>query len=87
MRSGILFGYAGLVGGMLTRMERELGGPQPPTVVATGGMAGAVAPLVPRIQHHLPDLILDGLRSIDALHRGEAGGSTTPRSAPEEGSP
>lgn len=89
MRSGVLYGYAGLVGGLLARIESELSlvssptdapsasagltgtvsSPLRPTVVATGGMAGAVAPLVPRIDHLHRDLILDGLRLIDNLNR------------------
>jgi type III pantothenate kinase len=73
MRSGVLYGYAGLVGGLLARIESELGPACPrPTVVATGGMAGAVAPLVARIDHLHRDLILDGLRLIDGLNQDPA---------------
>jgi len=69
MRAGTLYGYAGLVEGLLGRIEAELGAP-PATVVATGGMAGLMAPLVPRIGSVVPDLTLDGLRHVHALNRG-----------------
>jgi type III pantothenate kinase len=72
MRAGILYGYAGLVAGMLERIELALDPGRPSTVVATGGMAGVVAPLVPRIDHLVPDLILDGLRLLDGLNRDRA---------------
>ena len=80
MRSGVLYGYAGLVEGLLGRIDAELAemaahdvgagrldGPVP--VVATGGMAGLVAPLVGRITAVEPDLILNGLRMILALNQ------------------
>jgi type III pantothenate kinase len=66
MRSGILYGYAGLVDGLLTRMEAELSAR--PAVVATGGHAAALAPLVTRFDAVEPDLTLDGLRRIGELN-------------------
>jgi type III pantothenate kinase len=67
MRSGVLYGYAGLVAGLLTRMESELS--RRPAVVATGGMAAIMAPFVPRIDAVDPDLTLDGLRQLAELNR------------------
>ena len=43
MRSGVIFGNAAMIDGMLSRIEEELGGPA--TVIATGGIAKAVLPL------------------------------------------
>ena len=43
MRSGILFGHAGMMDGIIYRMEEELG--EKLNVVATGGLAPFVAPL------------------------------------------
>lgn len=66
LRAGLIHGHAGLVAGLLRRIEAELiedDGPRP-TVVATGGWSERVAPLVPRIDHRCPDLILDGLRIL-----------------------
>jgi type III pantothenate kinase len=70
MRSGLLLGFAGLTRGLLKRLEAELAqdaGPRP-VVVATGGLVYHIAPLVPRIEHVVPDLILDGMRLIAALN-------------------
>lgn len=68
MRSGILYGYAGLVAGLLERMDAEMGGSARPTIVATGGMARVLAPMVPRIDHVQPDLTLEGLLLIHAMN-------------------
>ena len=46
MRSGIMYGTAAMIDGMLDRVEEELGCPT--TVVATGGMAPFVVPLCRR---------------------------------------
>jgi type III pantothenate kinase len=66
VRSGVLYGYAGLVEGLLDRMAGELdppGAARPP-VVATGGLAHVIAPLVGAIDRVEPDLVLDGLRLV-----------------------
>jgi type III pantothenate kinase len=63
IQSGSLYGCASLLEGMCRRFEEELG---PCTVVATGGIASLVVPLVPRIDHHEPWLTLHGLRLIFA---------------------
>jgi len=72
VRSGVLYGYAGLVEGLLARIAAELAdrGPGAIPVVATGGMASALAPLVTGIRHVVPDLGLDGLRLVFALAGG-----------------
>lgn len=62
MRSGILYGAAAMLDGMLDRMEAELG--KPATVVATGGMAHLVAPLCRREMKVEEDLLLKGLNAI-----------------------
>ena len=70
MRSGLLLGFAGLTRGLLDRLEAELrqDGAGRPTVVATGGLVYHIAPWVPRIDHVVPDLILDGMRLIATLN-------------------
>jgi type III pantothenate kinase len=61
IRSGVLYGYAGMVDGILERLEAELGEAH---AIATGGHAGAVAPYCRRI-HEVDDLLtLTGLRII-----------------------
>ena len=62
MQSGLLFGYASLVEGMVARFRNELG----PTmkVIATGGLAEVVAKETSVLQIIAPWLTLDGLRII-----------------------
>ena len=43
MRSGIIYGNAAMIDGMLTRIETELG--QKATIIATGGIAKVILPL------------------------------------------
>jgi type III pantothenate kinase len=61
MQSGAVYGFAAQVDGLCARFEQELG---PSTVVATGGLAGLIAPLTDSIDHHEPWLTLYGLRII-----------------------
>jgi len=69
MQSGILFGFVGLVEGLVARFKEELG---PDTqVVATGGYAELIAAETPVIDHVNPDLTLIGLRLIYEMNRGE----------------
>ena len=62
MRSGIMFGAAAMLDGMIERMEAELG--KQTTVVATGGIAQFVAPLCKREIRLEKDLLLKGLNII-----------------------
>jgi len=67
MRSGILFGYVGLVEGMVERFRRELGPNM--RVIGTGGLANFIAAETPVIQVVDPWLTLKGLRIIYELNR------------------
>ncbi|MFP3895696.1 MAG: type III pantothenate kinase [Anaerolineales bacterium] len=67
MRSGILYGYVGLVEGMVTRFRRELG--QDMRVIATGGLAPVIGNETRVIEHIDPRLTLKGLRIIYQLNR------------------
>ncbi len=62
MQSGLVWGYVGLVNGMIQRMRAELGGEA--RVIATGSWSGIVAPLTTEIAAVDPWLTLDGLRII-----------------------
>lgn len=64
MQSGLFFGYVGLVDGLLARMREELH--DNPYVLATGGLAGLMAPHSRFINEVAPDLTLEGLRIIFA---------------------
>ncbi|MEE4609388.1 MAG: pantothenate kinase, partial [Desulfobacteraceae bacterium] len=64
-----IFGYAGLVDGMVRRIQQEIGGGA--RVLATGGLAPLMADVCDSIDAVESDLTLEGLRLIDAmLHEG-----------------
>jgi type III pantothenate kinase len=68
MQAGILFGYVGLVEGLVARFKAELGGD--PKVVATGGLAHEVSAETSCIDHVNPELTLLGLRMLYELNCG-----------------
>ncbi len=69
IRAGVLFGAAEAVDGIVRRIQREWPRTQTPRVIATGGLAGWVAPLAQTIELVRPDLTLQGIR-IAARHLG-----------------
>ena len=62
IQSGVIFGFAGLIDGIARRIEGELGGE--PTVIATGGLAHAIAPYCETVDEIDDLLTLTGLRLI-----------------------
>ena len=67
MQSGLLFGYVGLVEGMVARFRQELG---PDThVIGTGGLAEVIARETTVIQTLAPWLTLDGLRMVYEMNQ------------------
>jgi pantothenate kinase type III len=65
IQSGLLYGYGGLVDGMVRRIAEELGYPlEKITVVATGGLAQTIKEASQTIQVVDPYLTLDGLRIL-----------------------
>jgi len=66
LRSGSLWGAVALVDGMVERFRNELGGC---VVLATGGLAGIVAPRAERIDRWDPLLTLKGLTRIYERNR------------------
>ncbi len=62
LRVGVLWGYAGLVDGLVRRLARELGGR--PKVIATGGLAPVLAPECESITVIDEELTLHGMRRI-----------------------
>jgi type III pantothenate kinase len=69
IQSGIIYGYASLVEGMLARVRKEMG--EKPKVVATGGYAELIARVTDVIDVVSPDLTLIGLRLIYQMNRPE----------------
>jgi len=67
MQSGLVFGYVGLVEGIITRIQQELG--EKATVVATGGYAELIAKETSVIDEVNLDLTLIGLRLIYQMNR------------------
>lgn len=69
MKSGILHGYGALVDGLSRKMQVEMsaGGNHPGKVIATGGMAGLIAPYCQTIDETDPLLTLKGLLSYSRL--------------------
>jgi len=67
MQSGIIFGYAGLIDGVVARIQKELG--EKATVVATGGYAGLIAKETKVINKVNPNLTLIGIKAIHDMNR------------------
>jgi len=66
MQSGLIFGYAGLVEGMVARLQGELGSPC--KVIATGGLARVIAQETTVFDAINDNLTLEGLRLIFELN-------------------
>ena len=62
LQSGLLFGYVGLIEGMVARFKEELGGAA--TVIGTGGWAEMIARETNVFDEVDPDLTLHGVRLI-----------------------
>ena len=73
LQSGILFGYAGMVDAMVTRIRTELGAEA--RVVATGGLAQRIAAETEVIERVEPFLTLEGLRILFEKNRATAEGT------------
>lgn len=71
LRSGVIFGTAAMVDGLIVRMKDELS--PDALVVATGGLSALVARHSLQIDEHAPQLTLEGLRLVFERNRpGEA---------------
>ena len=75
MQSGILYGFAGQIDGVVNRMAEELADdPNDVTVVATGGLAPLVLEEAEVIDEHEPWLTLIGLRLVYERNMGVSSG-------------
>jgi type III pantothenate kinase len=67
IQAGLLFGYVGLVEGLVARFRKELGDDM--KVIGTGGLAEVIARETEVIQILAPWLTLDGLRIVWGLNQ------------------
>ncbi len=63
LQSGLVYGFAGQVDGIVARIRDELAAPEAPAI-ATGGLAELIAPHATTILGVDPFLTLDGLRLV-----------------------
>ncbi|EFV13223.2 type III pantothenate kinase [Segniliparus rugosus] len=68
LQSGVLFGFAGQVDGLVRRMMAELSGEKQPRVVLTGGLAPLLVDELDTPHEHEPALTLTGLRMVFERH-------------------
>jgi len=64
VQAGMMYGYVGLVEGLVHRLKQEMGGEA--TVIGTGGLAGAISDLTDVIDTIDQGITLTGLRLIHA---------------------
>ncbi len=65
MQSGIIYGHVGLVQGLIARLRTAIPGVTPESdvkIIAHGGLAQLMAPIIPEIQYVNQYLPLEGLR-------------------------
>ena len=72
IRAGVMLGTADMIDGLVRRLKKEWPNGRVPRVVATGGLAEAVAPLTQEIETVEPYLTLYGLQMAYALLGGAA---------------
>lgn len=65
MQSGIVYGYASMIDGLIDRISHEMQSEL--TVVATGGLSQLIIPCCHHHIHYDPDLLLKGLYRIFTL--------------------
>jgi type III pantothenate kinase len=64
LQSGVLFGAAGQIDGIIDRIKKEIA-PSKPVIVATGGFAEVLAPICRNLKTVDPALTIHGLRILD----------------------
>jgi type III pantothenate kinase len=71
IRAGVMFGAADATDGLVRRIKREWPTATTPRVIATGGLAGTIAPLSEEIDEVDTFLTLKGLRLAHTLLAGD----------------
>ncbi len=72
LQSGLVYGFAGLLDGIVKRLKAEMGGEV--KVIATGGLAGAIARAAESVDVVDSMLTLDGLKILYEMNCGGGGG-------------
>jgi type III pantothenate kinase len=72
IRAGVVLGAVDSIDGLVRRIKRVWPGREEPLVVATGGLADALAPLCTELDRVEPHLTLIGLRMAHAMLAGGA---------------
>jgi type III pantothenate kinase len=67
IQSGLLYGHAGLVDGIVDRLAAEIDGS--PAIVATGGLASTIVPHCRSVSIVDANLTLDGLRMVYEMNQ------------------
>ncbi len=73
MQSGIIYGHVGLVQGLIGRLRKEIPGVTEESqlkIIAHGGLAQLMSPIIPEIQYVNQYLPLEGLRLAYKILRG-----------------
>ncbi len=80
MQSGAVFGFAGLVDGLVNRVRDELPefGGDDVSVIATGDSAPLIIPESDTIDHLERDLTLEGLRLVFERNQARRGSGRRP---------
>jgi type III pantothenate kinase len=71
LQSGLVYGFAGQVDGIVAAIREELGAPDAP-VVATGGLAELIVPHTQAVEKIDPFLTLEGLRIVWERNRDDS---------------
>ena len=74
IRSGVMFGAADSIDGIVRRIKREWPRPTAPMVIGTGGLVETLAPLCGELDQIEPYLTLRGLQIAHAILAGSAQG-------------
>lgn len=84
MQSGAVFGFAGLVDGLVTRIREDVDGfaGTSVAVVATGYFAPLMLPELRTVEHHDRNLTLDGLRMVFERNQDPVRGRLKPTRSP-----
>lgn len=71
IQAGLIYGYVGLIEGLIARFQQEMG---PARVIATGGLSNVIARETTSIEIINPLLTLEGLRLIHLMSKTVAAG-------------